>query len=225
MNTIPTSGDCCNPCAQPQVVRVPGQGGQDGEDGDPGLDGLSAISQVINPVLADVMPAAGANVILEVTTSLWMLVGQPVYVGGSTPGSNWGIMQVVGAPDSTHVELKNPGYSENSTPGTPAPHLGQVVPGGWKGTASSGAGTFASGSINIPPASVDPVTNAFLVTIFPVLSGVPLVLVVTARKPATGSDLFATLVDGSLAINQFTVVLSSIPPGAGYFLDWIAILP
>ena len=132
--------DCCNSCDDPIVVNTPGPQGPAGADGANGTDGVSAWTTAANysPSAQPVMPAEGANVTVNTTSSTaFLTVGEPAYV------QFWGFMEVVSTPTSTSVILKNiedsgtGEYADNAAPGTSLPAAAKIVPGGWQGPAGA----------------------------------------------------------------------------------------
>lgn len=92
------------------------------------------------------MPAELGTVLVEVGSSAWAVVGEPVFVGG---GAAVGTFLVVAIPDATHLTLQNledaatGAYVANSAPGTTFPALSTVSPSGWQGPAGAAGGAGA----------------------------------------------------------------------------------
>lgn len=138
MSLLPTSNDCCSPCAEPVSVAVPGPQGDPGADGTNGTNGVDAFTTADSFT----MPAEGANVTVTVGNSSWMAPGSIVQGNG---GGATGFFEVQSNPDSTHSVLKNladtasNAYLTNSAPGTVFPALTNITPGGPQGPQGAAA--------------------------------------------------------------------------------------
>lgn len=117
------------------AVAVPGPPGTNATDGTDGTNGVNSFGTVID---AFVMPAEGGSTgSLEVDTSLWMTVGQTVYI------SNAGFMNVASKADATHasfINLRDTGLGEyitNAATGTNIAAMQAVSPAGIQGPAGS----------------------------------------------------------------------------------------
>jgi hypothetical protein len=104
------------------------------------VDGIDSFTTVDSyaPVVQPVMPALGANVTLNVGTSLWMVPTQVVYVEGM------GYLEVQSKPSATSVILKNledagGAYASNVAPGTVFTAGIGISPGGLQGLAGTPA--------------------------------------------------------------------------------------
>lgn len=83
------------------------------------------------------MPAVGADVTVEVALSSWASIGQVVHI------STAGYFTVQSKPDSTHISVRNLGYTGNAAPTTVIATSQSVSPGGLIGaTGAAGAGTL-----------------------------------------------------------------------------------
>lgn len=100
--------DCCSSCDTPTTVSVPG------------TTGASAISLT---TAAGVVPAVGANVVLNVTTTGWMTAGQNVFVAGA----NFLIASFNSGAGT--VTLTNLGFPGDVAVGTAIANGSIVVPG------------------------------------------------------------------------------------------------
>ena len=128
-STLPEIEPCCVACEEPTSVEVPGAAGADGADGSNGAAGVSAFSVMVDSFT---MPVSGADTLsFEVTSSEWMTPNQKVYV------QNAGTMEVRSKADSTHVILRNTGYSDTVASGTLVASANQISPGGLEGPAGS----------------------------------------------------------------------------------------
>lgn len=113
--------DCCNPCSTPNTINVPGVEGDPGADGAPGTDGINAFTQTT----ADfVVPAISSNVIISVGSSLWMVVGQTIFIEDA------GAFSVVSKGSSTSVTLTYLDYDINTATGNSIGTGAQVGPSG-----------------------------------------------------------------------------------------------
>lgn len=126
--------DCCAPCPEVQTVNVPGVEGPAGTDGADGVDGVNAYTLTT----ADfVVPAAAANVNVQVGNSSWMVVGQKVVVTGPAH------FTVMAKPSINSATLRFEDYEGDVATGTNIPTASAVGP---SGTQPSLAGLAASGA-------------------------------------------------------------------------------
>lgn len=87
-------------------------------------------------------PAVNATVVAHVEDTAWMIVGQPVFVGGG------GGFYIVGTKvDAHHVELENTGSNLNAAPAVEIPVGSGVAPGGFTG-GGNGNVTHPGASVN-----------------------------------------------------------------------------
>ena len=132
--------NCCDPCESPVVENIPGQAGVNGANGANGAAGAPAYAFVTT---ASTQPAVNATVTLEVDNTDWIGDGMDVFL-------DWGGYYLVTAiPDSTHVTLKNRGYTANSPPTTVLPIGSLLTTAGEKGdtgAAGTGSGDMLSAS-------------------------------------------------------------------------------
>lgn len=113
---------------------MPGPAGAAGAAGAAGSNGNNAYTTTTAQFT---QPAVGADVTVSVTLSSWASVGQVVYI------STAGYFTVQSKPDSTHLSVRNLGYTGNAAPATIIATSQTVSPGGLQGaTGSSGAGTL-----------------------------------------------------------------------------------
>lgn len=116
------------------VSTVPGPAGPAGADGANGTNGSNAYTTTTAQYT---QPAVGADVTVAVTDSTWASLTQVVYV------STGGYYTVQGKPDSTHLTLRNLGYTGNAAPAAIVATSQTVSPGGLQGpTGSAGAGSL-----------------------------------------------------------------------------------
>lgn len=94
---------CCNACGTVEVTQVPGT------EGSPGLDGTDGINAFSVVQVAFTIPLIGANVIVDVDSSVWMVIGQVVIAGAgyANPASGGPAhFTVISIPSATSVELQ-----------------------------------------------------------------------------------------------------------------------
>lgn len=110
--------DCCqpNPCDAPQITPVPGPAG---------ANGLNAFTKTTAQF---VTPAVNGQVIIQVASAAWMVVGQVVYISGA---GYYVVEQLYVSP--TQALVQNLGTSFNSGPGNPIAAGNGVSPGGATG--------------------------------------------------------------------------------------------
>lgn len=212
-NFIRSIANCCAPCKDPQTVNIPGPQGDAGADGSDGLDGLNAFTTVTD-VGAPVQPAVGADVQIEVGSTLWMIPDMRIFIGPD-PGSAMGFYTVVSIDSDTLVTITNLGYSTNAAPGTVfAPGM-KVSPAGLKGQDAASTGVSDTQNISSGVSSqafVAPLGN---------FGFVPNVLICTVHKPPGGMNIFATV--HSIAATGFTADFSGVIPAVGYSVEYLAL--
>lgn len=126
---------------QVYTFAIPGPAGSGGTPGVNGTDGVNAFTTT---TASFVMPAEGANVTIAVVTSVWVGLGQVVFivVGGSV-----GWFSVVATPTATSLTVQNLKdtatgvYVGNSVPGTVFASGATISPGGLQGPAGTASGT------------------------------------------------------------------------------------
>lgn len=129
-------GCCTSTCTEPQIINIPGASAAPALPGQNGLDGVSAFTVT---TAAFAMPAELANVTVSVANSLWMAVGQTVFLPGPCT------MQVAAIPNSVSVTLKNlkdtanSVYMANVAPATVIASNTPLVASGVQGPAGSAA--------------------------------------------------------------------------------------
>ncbi len=135
----------------PQGVQgAAGATGAQGPQGSQGNQGTFGINAFTTTTADFTQPAVNSNVTVSVVNSTWMAVDQVIFI---TTG---GYYQVVSFPDSTHVILKNLGYSISQTPGATISSGSKVSPGGVTGPqgfqgdqGSQGTGVPASPDMSV----------------------------------------------------------------------------
>jgi len=147
MSAALVGSGCCTTCP-PQSSGGgggPGPKGDKGDKGDPGIDGIDAFTLTTAQF---VQPATLDSVTVAVENSMWVAMGQIVFV------QNGGFYSVVSAPNSVSVTLVNLGYTGNAAPTSLIASGSKVSPGGLIGptgdTGPAGAGNlfFQSGDPN-----------------------------------------------------------------------------
>jgi hypothetical protein len=101
--------------------------GIQGNTGSAGSNGTNGIDSFTTTTANFTQPAAGANVVVAVATTLFMSVGQALFIPG---GGYYTIFAIGGA---TSVTLTNLGYSVNAAPATIIPSVSKVSPSGLQG--------------------------------------------------------------------------------------------
>jgi hypothetical protein len=123
-------GDCSCGCPTPAPVNIPGTPGLNGNPGATGAAGVDAFTittQTIN------LPAVvGNNVTFPVANSIWMAIGQNIFI---SDGTNVGNFSVQSLPGITSVVLKWLGYTGDSPANTPIGAGATVSPAGIKGVS------------------------------------------------------------------------------------------
>lgn len=138
MQALPSAANCCQPCSEIVNVAVPGPQGDDGSNGTNGANGQNAFTFLSAQFT---QPAVNATDTAVVLSSDWISLGQDVFLEGG------GYYTVTNVSDSTHVTLKNLGYTANTPPGTIMAVSSQLSPAGEKGlqgTAGTGSGDMLS---------------------------------------------------------------------------------
>ena len=133
--------DCCTPCPSVPAVNVPGS---------PGTNGINAFTNTTAAFALPAQPAQNATCLVPVLSTLWMAVGQIVFI---SDGTNMGTFQVVSVPASapfTSASLMFLQYPGDSAPGTTVASGAMVTPAGVQsgipipvGVAGGGTGATA----------------------------------------------------------------------------------
>lgn len=130
-------------CTPVNTFAIPGPQGPAGTPGTFGTDGVDAFTFL---TASFVMPAESAAVIVAVTDSTWMVLGQVVF---TSAGAGTGYFLVDLLPDGTSVSLINlrntaaGAYPQNSAPGTTFTVGGKIAPAGVQGpTGVPASGAF-----------------------------------------------------------------------------------
>ncbi len=110
------SCDCL--CPTPEISEVPGSPGEPGAAGADGSNGVSAFSTLT--IASTIPPLVTNTLIYTVSTSVWMAIGQKIFVGDSdtTAGGKQATFQVVSLPSATSVELEWLQYPDDSAGGS-----------------------------------------------------------------------------------------------------------
>lgn len=133
-----TSPNCCAPtCADSPQAQVPGPKGDKGDAGDNGTDGRDSFTTT---TFGFTVPLVGSTVAIQTDDSAFMVVGEPVFIGGGA-----GTYQVTDTSSFNQPIVKNLGYTGNAAPGTPIANGVTITPTGFVGPAGpSGVGTLNS---------------------------------------------------------------------------------
>jgi hypothetical protein len=125
----------CQPCTgTAPAANIPGPQGPQGPAGSNGTDGVNAFTITTSPT---VIPAALANVNVNVADSDWMAIGQVLFL---SDGPDIGHFQVVTINSPTSVTLKFLNYTGNSAVGATIAVNATVTPSGPQGPAGGGGG-------------------------------------------------------------------------------------
>ena len=122
---------CCNTI---EVTNIPGPTGSTGAGGSNGINSFSITTASF------VLPAAMGTVTVLLGSSLWMSIGEPIFI---SDGTNQGNFKVVSFPSATAVVLQWLNYPGDATTGTTIAANATVTPTGLQGPAL--ANTFANG--------------------------------------------------------------------------------
>ncbi len=134
--------ECCKPCVDAPVTMVPGPRGDPGTDGTNGTDGQNAFT-VLRANFT--IPAVSGSTVATVADSVWAGIGQTVFLES---GGSQGYFIVTAKPDSTHITLQNPGYPDNSAPGTVIVQPGTLEPAGPRGATGASGGSITLNQIS-----------------------------------------------------------------------------
>lgn len=146
--------DCCSSCDTPTTISVPGVEGDAGAAGTNGTNGINAFTQTT----ADfTVPAISANVTISVGSSVWMVVGQTIFIEDA------GAFEVVSKGSTTSVTLTYLDYDINTAAGNNILTGAQVGPSGTQitsvlpislGGTNSATATLARAALGIGGASL-----------------------------------------------------------------------
>jgi hypothetical protein len=181
---------CCNAI---EVTNVPGPTGNTGAGGSNGVNAFTITTATF------VLPAAMGTVTLLVGSSLWMAVGQNLFV---SDGTNVGNFKVVSFPSATAVLVQWLNYSGDAATGTTFAANATVTPSGLVGPTP--ANTFANG-LTTGTTKATAQTNLGLGQDALISTGSGLTQAITATSvqvgaisitiPALGSWLYSAYVD------------------------------
>lgn len=123
--------NCCNTI---EVTNIPGPTGTTGPGGSNGVNAFSITTSSF------VLPAANGTVTVLLGSSLWMAIGEPIFISDGTNQANF---KVVSFPSATAVVLQWLNYPGDATTGTTIAANATVTPTGLQGPTL--ANTFANG--------------------------------------------------------------------------------
>ena len=150
---MPVPSTCCNTCDPSTVVEVPGVQGDDGADGSAGVNAFTVtVTTTWN------VPVVGSNTAsLAFGSTLWMVIGQYIYVQGA------GIFTVISKADGTHAVLQYVNYTGNTATGNPIVAGAQVSPSGSQAPPATVAAGSPEGVVTAPVGEmyVNSTTNDF----------------------------------------------------------------
>lgn len=128
-SAIPAQSSTCQTCPTTPAGNVgpvgpQGPAGANGADGTDGVDAYTYTSGFQQP-------AVGVNLTIGVDNSMWMAVGQVIFIVGG------GYYSVINVPSSVSVTIQNLGYTGNAVAGAAIAFNAKVSPGGIKGEDGS----------------------------------------------------------------------------------------
>lgn len=190
---------CCNTV---EISNIPGPTGTTGPGGSNGVNAFTITTATF------VLPAAMGTVTLLVGSSLWMAIGQNLFVSDGTNVANF---QVVSFPGATSVLLKWLNYPGDAATGTTFATNATVSPSGLEGPAL--ANTFANG-LTTGTTKATAQTNLGLGQDAVISTGSGLTQAITASSvqvgaiaitiPALGSWLYSAFVEVDMAGTTFS---------------------
>lgn len=129
----------CTTCpAECVPTQLPGAPGADGAAGASGANGANAYTILL---AGFTMPAAGGTEVIEVSDTEWMVPEESGVAGQALAIQFAGTLLITSIVDSTHVEVRNDGYTGNAPAGTLIPIGAKVGVSGIAGVAGAGAGS------------------------------------------------------------------------------------
>lgn len=131
--TSPSSGGCGG-------GSVPGPQGTPGTPGTPGV-GINAYTTVLTGFT---VPAISSTVPVVVGSTLWMAIGQPVFIATA------GVYLVSGITDANDVVITNLGYAGNAVAGTIIAPANKITPTGLIGPDGAAGGGVTSVALSAP---------------------------------------------------------------------------
>lgn len=188
---------------------IPGPQGSTGSTGITGANGSNAFTTVTT---AFTMPASAANVTVVVGSTLWMAVGQPVFIASA------GFFLVAAVNDAQDVVLTNLGYSANAAPGTVIASAQHIVASGLIGAAGASGSGVTSVGLSVPSVmtvSGSPVTtNGTLAVTF--APGQTQDRVLATPDGAAGAVALIALTPGHIpALNFSKITAGTVPIAQG----------
>jgi len=212
MNHFRLISNCCTPCSVPSTVNIPGP---EGDPGDPGINGINGINAFTVITAPAVQPASGANVTLDVGSTLWMVEGQVIAIGPPGGIPFMGHFEVISVVSASEVTVQNLGYATNAAPGTLFAVGMNVAPAGRDG--ADGVSIGATDSVALAAGN-----SSFAIAAPGADFGfVPSAVILTIQKPAGGMNFFGTV--DTLANTGFNLTLNGVIPAAGYSVEYLAL--
>lgn len=138
-------GDPVTP-TNPLVVSPCSPGGIPGPKGDPGDPGAAGMGINAYTVLMAgfTVPIIGTNVSIQVASTAWMAIGQPIFITSA------GFYLIISITDATHVVIQNLGYPGNAVAGISIANAQSVVAAGVQGAAGASGSGVTSVSLSVP---------------------------------------------------------------------------
>lgn len=112
-----------------------------GQKGDNGTNGINGQGAYATTTASYTQPSIGSNVTVSVSSTVWMAVGQLLFI------TNGGDYEIISITNSTTVVLKNLGYSNSVSPTTTVTTSQSVVATGLKGDMGTTGSVSSASSI------------------------------------------------------------------------------
>lgn len=122
--------DCIPCCTTPVTTNIPGTPGAQGPAGTNGTNGINSYTVTTANFLT---PATNASVTIQVASSAWAIVGEPVAIANGTNTAD--TYFITSVPDSSHITMTYLNYPSNANTGN---------------TVNAGAGVSPTGFQSLP---------------------------------------------------------------------------